>query len=360
MARFHPLTVTGVRHTIRDAVELTLAPPPEAAREFAFTPGQYLTFRKELEGVELRRCYSICAGLDDGVIRVGIKKVADGAFSSWANTELKPGDVLEAMPPAGRFGFMPEPGAGRHYLAFAGGSGITPILSIIRSVLAREPASQVTLVYANKAVNTIMFREELEDLKNRYLDRFSVVHVLETDAQEIELFTGMLTAEKLKGLFRYWIEPRDADRVLICGPAPMMEVVESALLAHGVEKEKIRIERFRSDQPGRLPLRQRKNGEMAGKTCTARITLDGATRTVTVPMDGTPVLQAALDAQMDAPHSCRAGICSTCMARLTAGEVEMIANNALEDYEVERGYILTCQSLPLSEEIELTYDHGGE
>ena len=204
MSRFHPLTVTEVARDTSDSVVVTLR--PEDAGAFQFIQGQYLTFRRDFGGQEVRRSYSICAGLDDGALRVGIKRVAGGAFSTWANTDLKPGDVLDAMPPQGTFHTPLAPDAARHYLMFAAGSGITPILSIIRTVLAREPKSRVTLVYANRRIASIMFRGELDDLKDQYLSRLSVLHVLGQDAQEIDLFTGRLDTAKLERLFTQWID----------------------------------------------------------------------------------------------------------------------------------------------------------
>ena len=196
MARFHDLEVTDVRKTIRDAVVVTLKPANGAAEEFDFTQGQYLTVRRDFDGEELRRSYSICAGKEEGILQVGIKRVDGGAFSTWANTELKAGDTLQAMAPMGTFFTPLDAGAEKNYLGFAGGSGITPVLSILKTTLAAEPNSSFTLVYANKGVNTIMFREELEDLKNQYMGRVNVIHILETDAQEIDLFTGLVTKEK--------------------------------------------------------------------------------------------------------------------------------------------------------------------
>ena len=354
MARFHPLTVTEVRKTIRDAVVVTLEPDdPEA---FRFIQGQYLTFRRDFDGEEIRRSYSICAGLDDGVLQVGIKRVDGGAFSTWANDELKPGEVLEAMPPMGNFHTPVEPDKAKHYLGFAGGSGITPVLSILKTVLAREPESRFTLVYANRAVNTIMFREELEDLKNLYLGRFNVIHVLE-DGQEIELFSGRVTEEKCAELFRVWIDAGSVDTAFICGPEPMMLGIAKALRAHGLDDSQIKFELFASAQPGRLKRKAAtETAAQTGNTCEATITLDGAARTITMPKDGQSVLEAALAADLDAPFACTAGVCSTCRARVLEGEVEMVANHALEDYEVARGYVLTCQCYPVTDRIVVDYD----
>ncbi len=233
MARFHNLTVTDIQKTIRDAVVVTLTPEdPEA---FDFTQGQYLTFRRDFDGQELRRSYSICSGLDDGKLQVGIKRVDGGAFSTWANEELATGAMIEAMPPMGNFHIPLDATTNRHYLGFAGGSGITPVLSIIKTTLAREPQSEFTLVYANKAVTTIMFREELEDLKNRYMGRFNVIHILESDAQEIDLFTGLVDEAKCAALFKNWIDIKSVDTAFICGPEPMMLGIAKALRDHGLD-----------------------------------------------------------------------------------------------------------------------------
>ncbi|GGH23897.1 ring-1,2-phenylacetyl-CoA epoxidase subunit PaaE [Cribrihabitans marinus] len=356
MARFHDLHVTDVKKTIRDAVVVTLKPANGAAGEFDFIQGQYLTFRREFDGEELRRSYSICAGKDDGILQVGIKRVEGGAFSTWANTDLKPGDTLQAMPPMGGFHTALDPRAERHYLGFAGGSGITPVLSILKTTLAREPRSRFTLVYANTGVNSIMFREELEDLKNLYMGRLNVIHVLETDAQEIELFTGLVTAEKCAQLFQHWIDIEDVDTAFICGPEPMMLGIASALRAHGMTDSQIKFELFASAQPGRA---RRKavaaDAASSANQTTATITLDGATQTLTMPKDRS-VLDAALENAMDAPFACKAGVCSTCRCRVLEGEVEMAANHALEDYEVAKGYVLSCQSYPLTDKLVVDYD----
>lgn len=356
MPRFHELEVTDIRKTIRDAVVVTLKPVNGSADAFDFTQGQYLTFRRDFDGQEIRRSYSICAGRDDGVLQVGIKRVEGGAFSTWANSALRVGDRLEAMPPEGRFFIPLDPGSARHYLGFAGGSGITPVLSIIKTTLAREPRSRFTLVYANRAVNSIMFREELEDLKNAHMGRFNVIHVLESDAQEIDLFTGMVTEEKCADLFAHWIDIESVDTAFICGPEPMMKGITAALKSAGLEDRQIRYELFASSQPGRLPHPAGgAPGDAEGQSHRVAITLDGATRTVEIG-PGTSVLEAALHNDMDAPFSCRAGVCSTCRCRLLEGEVDMRANHALEDYEVESGVILSCQSYPLSESIRVDYD----
>lgn len=354
MSRFHPLTVTEVSRDTRDSVVVTLK--PEDDETFRFTQGQYLTFRRDFEGQELRRSYSICAGLDDGALRVGIKRVDGGAFSTWANTELRPGDMLEAMPPQGKFHTPLAPEEGRHYLMFAAGSGITPILSIIRTVLRREPQSRVTLVYANRRIASIMFRGELEDLKDQYLSRLSVLHILGQDAQEIELFTGRLDAGKLDKLFSQWIDLKSVHTAFICGPEPLMQTLAGSLRDHGLNDNRIKYELFGATQPGRAAKPAATASDTTRKTCALSVTLDGTTRNLELPMDGTTVLQAALGANLDAPFSCTAGVCSTCRAKVLEGTAEMAVNHALEDYEVRAGYVLTCQCTPISDRLVLSYD----
>jgi ring-1,2-phenylacetyl-CoA epoxidase subunit PaaE len=357
VARFHSLDVVDVRRETRDAVVVTLRPRDDDAPLFGFKQGQYLTFRRRFDDDELRRSYSICAGLDDGALRVGIKRVDGGAFSTWANEELRPGTVLEAMPPMGSFHTPLDPDAARHYLGFAGGSGITPVLSIVKTVLAREPKSTFTLVYANRQISSIMFREELEDLKNRHLGRLSILHILETEAQDIDLFTGRVDAEKCAALFRTWIDIASVDTAFICGPEPMMLAIAGALKEHGLTDGQIKFELFASGQPGRA--KQRVVSEAAAtsnSTTEATVTLDGATRSFRMPKEGTSLLDAAIDNHLDAPYACKAGVCSTCRAKVLEGEVEMAVNHALEDYEVRQGYVLTCQCYPLSDRVVVTYD----
>jgi ring-1,2-phenylacetyl-CoA epoxidase subunit PaaE len=351
---FHDLTVTAIEKTIRDAVVVTLRPPEGV--DFTFRPGQYLTFRRDFDGQEIRRTYSICSGLDDGVLQVGIKRVDGGAFSTFANDDMGLGDVLQVMPPTGRFTVDLDPEAAHNYLAFAGGSGITPILSLIRSILSREPHSRFTLVYANRRMNTIMFREEIEDLKNLHMGRLRVIHVLEQDAQEIELFTGRVTEEKCGDLFRDWIDVGAMDMAFICGPEPMMKGIARALESHGMAKDRIKYELFTSSaQQGRLPQRATTEAEASGKAIRLSVTLDGATRSFEMSPDQT-VLEAALAHDIDVPFSCRAGVCSTCRCKVTEGEVAMDTNHALEDYEVAQGFALSCQSRPLSDAISVDYD----
>ncbi|TFL17731.1 2Fe-2S iron-sulfur cluster-binding protein [Jannaschia formosa] len=347
MMKFQPLTVAAVERLTRDAVAVSF----DEAPGFDFREGQYLTLRRDFDGTEIRRSYSICAAPGEP-LRVGIKRVEGGAFSSWAQ-DLAPGDTVEAMPPMGRF--QTEPRDDTHYLLVAAGSGITPILSIARTVLDREPRSRVTLLYANRAVNTIMFQTELDDLKSRFLTRLAVVHILKQDAQDIPLFTGRLDAGKLDALFETWVQVDTVDEAFVCGPEGLMQTVRERLEAHGVAKDRIHVELFASAQPGRLPQSARKTA--TAKPTSATIRIDGAAHEITMERDQS-LLDAALENAIDAPYACRAGVCSTCMCRVVEGEVEMVQNHALEDYEVERGYVLGCQSYPLTDRVVVEYDIG--
>ncbi|AXI46965.1 phenylacetate-CoA oxygenase/reductase subunit PaaK [Sulfitobacter sp. SK012] len=354
MAQFHALTVTDVRKTIKDAVVVSFAAPEDGS--YDFVQGQYLTFRHKFEGDELRRSYSICAGRDEGILQVGIKRVEGGAFSTWANDSLKPGDTLEAMPPMGNFHTPLDAATRRHYLGFAGGSGITPVLSILKTVLTQEPQSRFTLVYANRAVNSIMFRDELEDLKNTYMGRVNVIHVLETDAQDIDLFTGRVDAEKCARLFSSWIDIASIDTAFICGPEPMMLGIAKSLKDHGLDDAQIKFELFGASQPGRAKHRAKIADAGQANTMTqVSVTIDGATRQFEMSKD-TCLLDAALENSIDAPFACKAGVCSSCRAKVTEGEVEMLTNHALEDYEVAAGFVLTCQCYPLGDKVVFDYD----
>ncbi len=353
MPSFHDLTLTNIHKSTRNAVVLTLKSADPA--QFKFKQGQYLTFRRDFNGVELRRSYSISAGRSEGILQVGIKQVDGGTFSTWANTDLAVGDVMQAMPPMGSFSTKLEANAQKTYLAFAGGSGITPIISTLKTILATEPNSQFTLIYANQNVNSIMFREELEDLKNTYLSRLTLIHILERDSQNIDLFTGRIDAEKCDLLFKHWVNITSVDTVFICGPEPMMHAIDASLKTHGLTKDQIKFELFTAPQQGRAaqPAKHQNTALPDGTQTT--ITLDGATRSFTIAQNQS-LLEAGLANKIDIPFSCKAGVCLSCRCKVLKGEVEMIANHALEDYEVEKGYILSCQSYPLTAELMVDYD----
>lgn len=345
---FHTLTVSGLHRTTQDAVVLTLG--PDLPAEFSFEPGQYLTLRRQIDGVEIRRSYSICAGRQDGFVRVGIKHVPGGAFSGWANTALSVGDQIEAMPPMGRFTLPKAPL--RNGLFVAGGSGITPILSLVKSLLSEEPRARATLLYANRSLSSIMFRDEIEDLKNLHMDRLRVIHVLES-GQDIPLFSGRLDAAKSEEMFRSWVPVSDVERAYLCGPAPMRASVEAALLAAGLPPKKVAQEVFASARSG-TQAKLTPTGP-APDGIEAHVTLGGVSQIVTIS-PGQSLLEAALNADLDAPFACTAGVCSTCRAKITEGRVEMRANHALEEAQVRDGYILTCQSHAIAGPIRVDYD----
>ncbi|MDF2690110.1 MAG: phenylacetic acid degradation protein [Microvirga sp.] len=348
MTKFYPVTVADVRRETRDAIVLTLDVPDEHKEAFSFSPGQYLTLRTIIDGDEIRRSYSICATPTEGRLRVGIKKIAGGVFSNWVSEQLAPGHVIEAMPPMGNF-FVPlDRTQKRHFVGFAAGSGITPLISIVKTTLEAEPQSSFTLFYGNRASSSIMFREELEDLKNEHLERFSLIHILSREQQDIDLFNGRLTKEKCDQLLDHWLDASSIDTAFICGPQDMM---------HGLDKRKIKFELFATSTPSR---RQRTpeqaKAEEAKNLCEATIVIDGRARTLSFEKGTASVLDAATAEGLELPYACKGGVCSTCRAMLVEGEVDMDANFALEDYEIARGYILTCQSYPVTDKILVDFD----
>jgi len=358
MASFYPLSVTKVERDTRDAVVVTLRPSDEHRDLFRFKAGQYLTFRKVLDDEEVRRSYSICSAEQDAELRVGIKRVQDGSFSVWANEGLKPGDVVEAMPPSGNFHVPLDRANAKHYLAFAGGSGITPVLGIIKTALLTEPKSSFTLFYGNEASSTIMFREELEQLKNTFMGRFSLLHVLNREQQDVEMFNGLITKEKCALYFKHWVDVRRVDTAFICGPQAMMLQIAEALQEHGLDKRQIKFELFAT--PGGPDRKARPSAGTtapSGSLCEATIIIDGRGRTFSMPKKTDSLLDAGLKQGMELPYACKGGVCSTCRAMLIEGEVDMDANFALEDYEIARGYILTCQSFPATDKVVVSYDN---
>lgn len=352
--KFYPLRVTELRKDTRDTVIVTLKADEADAEHFDYIPGQYLTFKKTFDGEELRRSYSICSSANDKSLRVGIKKVADGWFSGWANEELAVGDIIEAMPPKGKFFDIIEPEKSKNYLMFAVGSGITPILALAKTILESEPTSKIILTYVNRSFNTIMFREELSELKDRFLTRFSVLHILKNDAGDMDLLNGRVDGEKLDQLFTKWMAPKAADKAFICGPRELLFLIVDRLKAHGMTKEKIKIELFASAPPKKS--KPKLEGDAVKKEVKATVIIDGQTRKFDMARRGETILDAALAADIELPFSCKGGVCSTCCAKVIKGEVEMRTNYALEDYEVERGLALTCQSIPLTDEITVSFD----
>jgi ring-1,2-phenylacetyl-CoA epoxidase subunit PaaE len=339
-----------------EAVIVSFDVPDDVADEFRFTHGQHLTVRHSLDGVEHRRSYSICAGADDGELRVGVRKVPGGVFSTWINEHLTAGDTLQVMAPEGRF-FVPlAPAEARHYLGIAGGSGITPILSIMKTVLAAEPMSRFTLIYANRRQRSTMFMEEIEDLKNRYLTRLVLHLVFSQEQMDVPLNSGRLDRAKLAEFVGPLIDPASIDHAFVCGPHGFNDEAEAALQAAGVPPEHIHIERFGIPVPaGSAPPKQEVR---EGDAAQARITIvrDGMSRDIDYRSEHGNILDAAADAGLEVPFSCKSGVCCTCRAKLLDGEVRMERNFALEKHEVAAGFVLTCQSHPLTERVVLSFD----
>jgi ring-1,2-phenylacetyl-CoA epoxidase subunit PaaE len=355
MSKFHRLVVAKVERETRDAVAITIAVPDALAETFRFAAGQHLTLRADIGGQDVRRSYSICSGARDGSLRIAVKRNPGGVFSEWANESLKAGDTLDVMPPLGHFGVAFAPDNRRSYAGFAAGSGITPLLSIVTTALAAEPLSRFTLFYGNRASGTVMFKEELAALKDTYLTRFNLVHVLSREAQDIDLLHGRIDRTKADALAAHWLDLDAVDAVFVCGPDGMMQAVVEALKARGCPDVKIRIERFATSVP-RHEHRPAKPPEPGHTECEVTVVLDGATRTFTLEKGKESILEAGLKAGIEIPYSCKSGVCSTCRAKLTAGEVDMDVNFALEDYEVARGFVLTCQSHPVTDKVAVDYD----
>ena len=353
--RFHRLAVNDLRRETSDAISMTFAIPQGLAGDYGFAPGQYLTLRTTMDGEEVRRSYSICSGPDDGELRIAVKKVDGGAFSSWAADELKHGDELDVMTPTGRFGVAHAPDQSRLYVGFAAGSGITPILSIIKGVLAREKQSRFFLFYGNRTAEGMLFREELEELKDRFLQRLSLFHVISGEEQDLPILHGRLDGDKVRVLLRSLVPAAHVDHVLICGPMGMSEDIEATCRDIGIADEKIHVERFVSEFGGK-PRPKKIIEPGAPPKAIASLIIDGKRREVPVA-EGEAILDAALRAGMDLPFACKGGMCSTCRAKLVEGEAQMEVNYSLEPWELKAGFILTCQARPCSDKVVVDYDH---
>lgn len=363
MRRFHELTVTDLRRETADSVSFALAVPEEARDAFRFLPGQYLALRAAIGGREVRRSYSICSGAGDGEMRVAVKRVEGGAFSVFANEALRDGDRLGAMPPDGRFAVRLDPARARRIAAFAAGSGVTPVLSILKSVLEGEPESRCALFYGNRDRDSIMFRRALDDLKDRFPDRFALAHILSREPRETGLLAGRIDAEKCARILPALVDPAATDDFYLCGPEGMTAAVRAALAARGVARDRIHVEYFEpSSEAAALALARRAarareaGGPAAGGASQVTATLDGASVTVPVARDGESILDALLRVRADMPHACKGGMCCTCRARVVEGEAEMDVNYTLDPEETARGFVLTCQAHPLTDRVVLDYD----
>jgi ring-1,2-phenylacetyl-CoA epoxidase subunit PaaE len=352
---FHRLTVADVRRETPEAVSVAFAVPPHLAEDYRFHPGQHLTLRTSFNGAECRRSYSVCAGLDDGELRVAVKKVDGGAFSTWINEVLRPGDAIDVMTPQGRFGLAPDPAWPRTYLAIAAGSGITPVMSLARTLLAHEPNAEFMLLYGNRNSQSIIFKDAIEDLKDRYLNRFTVHHVLSREQQELALLNGRIDAHKVDALVGALAPVQSIDHAFLCGPGGLIEESRAALMRLGLPAERIHVEYFSTDGspvPARATVSR--DGEVAS-VATAQITLTGAVHVLAM-QEGETIIDAGLRHGLDMPYSCRGGMCCTCRAMLVEGEVAMDLNYSLEPWELKAGYVLTCQAHPKTARVVLDYD----
>ena len=358
MSKFYPLSVAQVRQETRDTIVATFAVPPSLRDRFAFTQGQHLTLRAMVNGQDLRRSYSICSAVQDGDLRVAIKRTPGGQFSTWANDTLKPGVSIEVMPPMGHFNLPLSPDSRKLYLGFAAGSGITPMLSIIKTTLQAEPLSSFTLVYGNRSSAAVIFREELAELKDVYGQRLNIVYVMSREQQDIELFNGRITREKCDALFERWINVADHDVAFVCGPEGMMHDVSAALQAHGMPKENIKIELFAASIP-KTRHEQHVRPVIGKQDCEVTLVIDGSHRSFTMEKDKESVLEAGLRQGIDIRYSCKGGVCSTCRCKVVEGKLEMDANYALEDYEIARGFVLSCQAFPVTDRVVLDFDQDN-
>jgi ring-1,2-phenylacetyl-CoA epoxidase subunit PaaE len=353
---FHPLRVACIERLTDDAVAITFDVPPELRAEFRFHAGQHVSIRSPVVGDEVRRNYSICAPAPSERLRIGVKRIPDGIFSTYVAEQLRPGDVLDIMTPTGSFSTALHPGQRKRYGAIAAGSGITPVLSILSTALEVEPDSSAVLVYVNRTTLNIMFLEDLEDLKNHYPDRFQLIHVLDEEPLDVEILSGRLDAGRLGRILDHLVLPDDVDEWFLCGPLPMTDVAREVLLTYGADDKHIHRELFFVGPPpaaGSSPPAATAEPETGAEVT---IMLDGRSQTFVLPKEGSSILDATLRYRSDAPFACKNGVCGTCRAKVVEGEVRMDANYALEPAEVSAGYALACQSHPAADRVVLDFD----
>jgi ring-1,2-phenylacetyl-CoA epoxidase subunit PaaE len=352
---FHPLKVAEIVPETAEANSIRFEVPPELREAFAFRAGQHLTLRATINGEEVRRNYSLCTAPADTDWMVTVKRIGSGVFSNWVGDELKAGDTLEVMVPHGSFTTDFDPGAKRHLVGIAGGSGITPVMSLIKTLLREEPQSRFTLFYGNRDSSSVIFLEALAALKDKHLGRLEIYHFLDQEEQDIDLFNGMLNRGRLEEAILALVpDAAEVDGWFICGPGPMMDAAEGALLDRNVPKERIHIERFTADRPPEAVAKEIAELQTQAEGVSVAVTLDGRTRRV--PFTAGNILDSARASGLPAPFACKAGVCATCRAKVTKGKVEMAARYGLTDEEVAAGYVLTCQSVPLGDGVAVDYD----
>ena len=353
--RFHALKVAEIVAETAEANSIRFEIPPELRNDFAFKAGQHLTLRATIDGEEVRRNYSLCTAPAEADWMVTVKRIGGGLFSNWVGDRLKPGDVVDVMVPHGSFTTEFGSANRRHLVGIAGGSGITPVVSLIKTLLREEPESCFTLLYGNRDSSSIIFLETLAALKDKHLGRFEIYHFLDQEEQDIELFNGMLNRERLEEAISALVPDAPVvDGWFICGPGPMMDAAEAALLDRNIAKERIHIERFTADRPADAVAREMAQLQTQAEGTTVAVTLDGRTRRV--PFTEGNILDSARAAGLPAPFACKAGVCATCRAKVIKGKVEMAVHYGLTDEEVADGYVLTCQSVPLGDGVAVDYD----
>ena len=364
MAAFHTLTVADIRRETDDAVSIQFDVPEDLADTFCFLPGQYLTLRAMVGGKDIRRNYSICSGINDDALRVAVKRVPEGKFSCFANDTLKPGDTLAVLPPDGRFTAPVAADHAKRYLMIAAGSGITPILSLAKSYLDAEPGSEVVLIYGNRSAASILFLEELQDLKDRHPTRFSMIHILSRQPREAPLLNGRIDQKKCAALFESAVDVDDMDEVFLCGPEGMVDDARAALAEAGVPEAKVHIELFTPADGGAAMAIKKARAERA-RTLSAEdlavrrkvtIVFDGIESDHGIATDGPAILDAAMEMRADIPFSCKGGMCCTCRCKVLKGAVAMDVNYALTPEEIKAGFVLACQSHPMTDEVLLNFD----
>jgi ring-1,2-phenylacetyl-CoA epoxidase subunit PaaE len=356
---FHKLRIADAHLDTPDAKVIAFAVREDLKPLYQFTQGQHLTLRAFLDGEDVRRSYSICSAPHEGVLQVAIKRVAGGRFSTFVHEHLQAGDTIDVMPPDGRFFTALDAANAKHYVAFVAGSGITPVLSLVKTTLAIEARSHFTLIYGNRNIDSIMFNEALEDIKDTYLQRFALYHFFSREYQEVDLLNGRLDGAKCKLLLELLLPPDRIDEAFICGPHSMIDEVGAALAAAGVTPAKIHTERFgtpeANERTGASATDEIAPDDLA-PAANVTIIVDGARRQLRVPLQGASILDTALRAGADLPYACKGGMCCTCRAKLVAGKVRMDKNYSLEEREMAQGFILTCQSHPLTGELVVDYD----
>lgn len=359
MSKFHVLKVKDVRRETSDTVSISFTIPESEKKEFEFKAGQYLTIKAMIDGEDIRRSYSICSSPFENELRVAVKKVHQGKFSEWANKSIKPGMELEVMPPMGHFTPTLSATHKKSYLCIAAGSGITPVISIIKTILSSEPSSSVSLIYGNKGNGTIIFKEELEALKNKYINRFTLIHVFSKEQLETPVLNGRITGEKCNVLAKYLIDIDSTDEVFICGPNEMIESVKSWLDQSPVNKDNIHFELFGTPlptsglaEPKKAVIAKKFDGDFSQVT----VILDGKETHFELATNGETILDAATKHGADAPFACKGAVCCTCRAQVIEGEATMDLNYSLTETEVVNGFILTCQSHPITEKVIVNFD----